>query len=288
MGTRLEMVLPGLDEEIADELFLKVKEKITGAENTLSIYRRDSEFARMNASAAENNFRLKPSTFKLIKDLVDYNTLTLGYFDPTLGVTKSDVFGSYSGDISTLIKIRMKDRLELSAEDHSIKYISPLVKFDSGAFGKGYALESLKMILLSYNIKNAFISFGDSSVMTLGKHPAGNCWKIGIRDLVNDDENAWVFELNEGSVSSSGNTNYNRVKLEAGHLVNPLNGHKSGKKGVVSVMGESAMIAEILSTALFIADSEKRTEIVHNFSQYKAIELVYNEDENYTEVKEIN
>lgn len=287
MGTRLEMIFPGLEEETADEVFLKLKERISDIENTLSIYRSESEFSLMNFQAYHTRFKLNQTTFSLLQDLLRYNKLTLGYFDPTLGIIKSDVYGHDAGKVSDLIKFRMEERLELIPEESSIKYKSALVKFDSGAFGKGYALESLKMILLSYKIENAFISFGDSSVMTIGKHPAGSCWKIGIRDLVKDDQNAWIFELNDGSVSTSGNTIHNSIKKNSGHLVNPLSGESVTLTGEVSVMGESAMITEILSTALFIAGRDKRTEILKNFSQYKAIELVYNEDKKITETKEI-
>ncbi|MGC9341462.1 MAG: FAD:protein FMN transferase [Bacteroidales bacterium] len=288
MGTRLEMVFPGLHEEMADAAFQKIRKTLNDEENVLSIYLENSEFALMNANAADAPFSLKPDTFKLIQELLKYNKDTFGCFDPVLGITKSEVYNHPGEDISNLLEIKMEDRFELDADELSIKFNSPFVKFDSGAFGKGYALESIKKILLSFKIRDAFISFGDSSVMTLGKHPAGDHWKVGIRDFVDEEKNAWVFELNNGSVSTSGNTTWNQMKTEKGHLVDPLSGKKKQDKSVVSVMGDSAMVTEIISTALFVAGKDKRKLILERFPQYTAVELVYNEDKLTTEINVMN
>ncbi len=287
MGTRLEMVLPGVDNEIADKIFEVIREDIDRHEKMLSIYIEDSEFSGINQNAGNAPHKVSSECFKLITSLITYHKLTNGCFDPTLGFVKNDLFEPEDEEIQLITKIDIHNRIGLDFDNHTVSFRIPGIKLDSGAFGKGYALDSLKKILLSYKINNAFISFGDSSVMTIGKHPAGEFWKIGIRDLADERSNAWIFEMNDGSVSTSGNTINNRRKNMGGHIFNPQNSSFEERQAVVSVKGPSAFETEILSTALFVANRDYRKEIMNNFPQYKAVELVYSVEENKTLVSEI-
>ena len=288
MGTRLELVLPEVGNEIADKIFEVVREILYEQERMLSVYIEDSEFSRINQNAQIGPWKVSEKCFDLISSLMKYYKLTRGWFDPTLGSINKDLFDSDDENIKVLPKTDIQERVELDYGDRTIAFKGTGIKLDSGAFGKGYALDSLKKVLLSYKIQNAFISFGDSSVMTLGKHPAGEFWKIGIRDLVDERSNAWTFELNDGCVSTSGNTLNNRSKTEEGHIINPYTGKFEDRRAVVSVKGPSALEAEILSTALFVAKDEERRGIMINFPQYLAVELVYSTAENKTLISNIN
>ncbi len=287
MGTRLEMVLPEVGNELADQIFELIRESLNEHEKMLSVYLEDSEFSRINQHAPFGPWKTSRQCFDLISSLMKYHKLTIGYFDPTLGMMKKDFFDSEDENILVFPKTDIQERLQLDYENQTISFKVTGIKLDSGAFGKGYALDSLKNLLLSYKIKNGFISFGDSSVMTLGKHPAGEFWKIGIRDLADDRSNAWTFEINDGCVSTSGNTLNNRSKTEEGHIFNPNTGEFEDRRAVISVMGSSALEAEILSTALFVAKPEERGEIMKNFPQYKAVELVYSTTEHKTLISKI-
>lgn len=287
MGTRLEMVLPEAGNETANQMFEVVREKLNEHEKMLSIYIEDSEFSRINQNAPIGPWKTSEECFNLISSLMKYSKLTRGYFDPGLGLMKKELFDNDNEEVQVIHKTDIRERIELNHDNRTIAFKAAGIKLDSGAFGKGYALDSLKKVLLSYNIKNAFISFGDSSVMTLGKHPAGDCWKIGIRDLVDERSNAWTFEINDGCVSTSGNTVNNRSKTEEGHIFNPDTGKFEDRRAVVSVRGTSALETEILSTALFVANNEERKEIMNNFPQYEAVELVYSEAENKTLISQI-
>ena len=288
MGTRLEVVFPGMDDEMADAVFNRISIRMKEDEKKLSIYHPDTLFSKINRQASQEAFQLDEPSFQLISDLMDYSRKTRGFFDPTLGILKKDLFGESETETETMLTMKAEERIVLNREDMTVKFQHPLVKLDPGGFGKGYGLENLKKILFSYKIKDAFISFGDSSVMTIGRHPAGDYWKIGIRNPLNDDENAWVFQMNEGSVSTSGNSRHNRSRTHKGHIYNPGKQRFETRKSLVSVQGPSALDAEVLSTALFVAGENERQLILENFPQYKAIEIVYLEDIEQTEIKELN
>jgi thiamine biosynthesis lipoprotein len=288
MGTRMEIVLPGADDDFADQVFYKIKQQLEEDEKMLSLYREDSEFSRINSNAAKAFCPVDEKCYQLLGQLLYFMQQTHGCFDPLLGLLKRQGPNIDQKINNELFGSDPTERMQLRLRDMSVMFSSPSVMIDSGGFGKGYALDNIKKLLKTFKIKNAFISFGDSSVLTLGNHPAGNCWKVGIRDLLDDSKNAWVFDLHEGSVSTSGNSFQNRSKSGQGHIFNPMTREYNLTISVVSVEGPGAMEAEILSTALFVADSHLKSEILDKFPQYKAVELVLSVSETETVVKELN
>lgn len=76
------------------------------------------------------------------------------------------------------------NNMELNEELSTIVFSSKNVKADFGCFGKGYALEKINNILGISPIKNAFVSFEESSITVKGKHPLGTNWQIAIKDFL--------------------------------------------------------------------------------------------------------
>ncbi len=268
MGTRLDILLPGTDEETGDLAVRNIRDEVERIENMLSIYREDSLFSRMNEQAAREPYRVDQEVFSIFSRMMDFNNRTLGYFDITLGSGRENDSGTPTGSV-------VNKGIFLDRENMAIGFTSPRVKIDSGAFGKGLALNSIKKILLQAKIYNAFISFGESSVLTMGHHPHGDHWKVGIRDLFREEKNIFIFDLNDGSVSTSGNTPNNEGKYPQGHIVHPGKGMRIGGYALVAVAGPDPLEAEVLSTALFPAIDTERMTILANFPEYRAVKVSY-------------
>lgn len=47
-------------------------------------------------------------------------------------------------------------------------------------FLKGYALEKIRELLQQYEIENALVNMGNSSVLALGHHPLADGWKVNF------------------------------------------------------------------------------------------------------------
>jgi hypothetical protein len=85
-----------------------------------------------------------------------------------------------------------------------VPFRNEVVQVDFGGFGKGYALERIRKLLLSHGILNAFISFGESSVLALGNHPHGTGWKAGVNHQMITGNSLFSFDLQNESLSTSG------------------------------------------------------------------------------------
>jgi thiamine biosynthesis lipoprotein len=147
-----------------------------------------------------------------------------------------------------------------------------------GGIGKGYALENIKRYCSENRITNALINFGDSSVTTIGTHPHGDYWPIGIQHAFTSGSSIHTFALRDASLSTSGNTPNNRIKFgDTGHILNPLTGKFQNETMTVSVVTTSPIEAEVLSTALFIASDKEKAEILNRFKPGEAIVISYNQ-----------
>ena len=135
---------------------------------------------------------------------------------------------------------------------------------DFDGFLKGYALRRIALILKAGKVKDAFINFGGTSMMALGKHPYGDCWTFTLENPETEDE-LKEFELRGECLSISGNTSeYN------GHIVNPIT-HKVFESEKLSVVkSKDPLEAEIMSMVLLIADDRQLKEMSYNFKGFES------------------
>lgn len=284
MGTRLEIVLPGVDEEQADMFVSLIRKELSRIESIINNYREDSIFSRINELAFEKLVKTDPETLELVSNLIEYHHKAREYFDFTLW--KLSAGKIRDEDKEEFISLDLDRKIVLDREDRAIRFLNRNVGLDSGSFGKGMALDSIKKIMNSNKIKNGFISFGGSSVLAQGNHPAGDHWPVGIRDFREENRNIHVFKMKDSILSTSGNNLNNRNRYPEGHIIDPRTGNKIDGLRQVSVYGESGLISEILSTALFIAPEEDIQSILENFEGYRAVIFSFGPGSDHTIIKE--
>jgi FAD:protein FMN transferase len=284
MGTRMDVIIPGVDEEKGNKVFRQISDELERMENLLSIYRDDSALSVLNRNAFNRSYIVEKELFSLISQLKGLSRECLGFFDPAFRISKNKNLGSEV--FHTISGLSGMDNIILDQENSSIKFLSEKTKIDSGGFGKGYALEKIKNILIEENIYSGFISFGESSVIGIGTHPFGDCWKVSIPDLFSE-KSVGIIELKDNSLSVSGNTPGNRNKYPEGHIADPRSGKLVQSIGIICTSGPSAFISEILSTALFAAGNNGQTDIIKNFPGYSARRIMYYNEDKIPEITEI-
>lgn len=140
-------------------------------------------------------------------------------------------------------------------------YLPEGMQLDLGAVGKGIALDHILTYLQGKDeITGAIISLG-GSILTYGRKPDGECWKVGIADPADTASNVGILTLEgEWFVSTSGD--YERyVELEGiryHHIIDPVTGYPadSGVAGV-TILAKDGFLSDALSTACFILGEEK-------------------------------
>lgn len=225
MGTRLEVLTVGVQREKMIPLWEKLRTKALGLDAMLNRFDPTSEVSILNHSD-------NPLELEMSEDLSEMVRLADGYYDKTNGL-----FDIVDGE----------------------------GKLDFGGFAKGYFLKKCEEILRSKGVDCAFVDFGSSSILGIGKHPYGDSWKVGVVDPYTRLQ-VREISLNDCSMSTSGN-----APSYSGHIRNPRTGESCGGRKLVTVLSDNPLDAEVLSTVLMIAGDEERGQILDHFPSSTAI-----------------
>ena len=126
---------------------------------------------------------------------------------------------------------------------------------DFGGFAKGYALKKIGVLLREAGVGSAFVDFGNSSILGIGRHPYGPCWRVSLPDPATGNALA-EFDLVDRALSVSGNT-----AAHTEHIVNPRTGLRDASRQIVAVVADDPLDAEVVSTAWMIAGEFDKLEV---------------------------
>lgn len=261
MGTRCILTSYAPDSQEGHQELERYIEILEGVEQELSTWRRDTVLGRLNAHPVGDEFALEPRLFELVRRLVYWRNYTLGHFDPAIGqlLHAWDLYGEGA--------IPSNDALEAARQSSGMEHIELLpdsrrvirrkdVLLDSGAFGKGEALD--RVFQRSPQNGRWLINLG-GQVMVHGRRPDGSCWPVSIAHPADRDQRTIPLDLCSGSIATSGGSerNIERDGERIGHILDPETGLPATFDGSVSVWADSASTADILSTALYVMGPDK-------------------------------
>lgn len=285
MGTRFNAVFPSLDMELEDIIFQKLRDEVYRVELLLSYFDQDSDVFKINNRTKNENINVNIELFRIIEICRQFYYLTGGSFDitmrPLVNFWRQQNSDFIDQEMLTEVKKTIGfQKIFMDSNNCTISFEDFNCELDFGGFGKGYALEKVKQILNENEIENAFINFGESSILALGKHPNGDCWKIGINNYLSPGQPVHSFEIIDGSVSTSSNFTIcddGRLK-ENINIINPKTCFPEKSFKTISVASASPIQSEILSTAFLSMEKEKIKSAINQFDSMSAVEILYNSD----------
>ena len=145
----------------------------------------------------------------------------------------------------------------------TVRFTKSGVRLDLGAIAKGYAADCLVDILRERGVKRASLSLG-GNVYVYGKKPGGSLWSVAIRDPSKPGQNAFMLKTRDATVVTSGAYErfFEQDGKTYGHILDPATGFpaQSGLESV-TIVSHNSMVADALSTSLFVLGMEKIPEI---------------------------
>ncbi|WAC49181.1 FAD:protein FMN transferase [Asticcacaulis sp. SL142] len=240
MNTRLSIVLPGVAEAQGLGLIRSIERYVDQQETLLSRFR-PGETYRLNHCAFDHAVDVSDALWAVLCACRNHNRRTHGLFDIAAG---------------GLGKVAFDDQRQ------TVRFLEAGMRFDFGGVGKGIALAGVRDWLESRGIVQAFLSFGDSSIVAMGEHPSGGAWSVGLAG-----GGEATFDLNDQALSISGQTDNRR------HIVDPRTGTWANGTHMVAVKSACPVEAEVLSTALFIASPKERQAILRNYDRTVAAHI---------------
>ncbi len=236
----------------------------------LSCFNPDSDISQINENAFSRPVEINNELLDILTECLKYSEMTQGAFDISLG--KFIDHWNEQAKVEDIKKLKGgtgTDKILIDRNNKTVRFTTPHVKINLGGYGKGYALQKVQDLLKADGVTSAFISFGESSVSCIGKHPHGDYWPVGIQNFYQKDKSIATINLLNQSVSTSGNMEVNN------HLMHPRTGIPRKEKMHISVKSSSAITAEVLSTALMLADDHQWEAIQEVFQEEEIIKIKY-------------
>ena len=130
-------------------------------------------------------------------------------------------------------------------------------------------MEKTRKLLQQYEVMDAVINMGNSSVLGFGHHPLADGWKVGFgQGAVLNGRKPQELLLQNECLTTSGNDSHERK-----HIINPRNGKPVEGKREVAVVTDNGAIGEVLSTGLFVADARQREILEAEFRPRLILDL---------------
>lgn len=280
MGSQLRLAAWTADEGAAAAAFAQAFREFDRLESLLSVWKPGSDVLRMNEAAGREPVAVSADTLAVLAAAAQASEWTGGKFDITFGAL-ADVW-KFDHDQDNVVPSRQAIDARLPFVDYRLVQIDRSAgtafirkagaRVHLGGIGKGYAVDRAAAILRERGFADFLIqSGGDMYVAGLND---GSPWKVAIADPRGQDGQTFAtLELSDGTFSTSGD--YERFFMKDGvryhHLLDPDIGQPARLSRSVTIVADSAMLADVLSTGVFILGPEAGMALIEKLPQVEAV-----------------
>lgn len=283
MGTQYQILLHNLavpDQGAKAALEHTISEKLRFLDKVVfSTYASDSELSRLNQIEAESFIGVSNELLTVLLQAREVYLQSSGAFDVTIKPLV-DLWGF--GDTNVLPDVPQREVIALAkaqlgmtaleinqqGDSGAVKKHKP-VFIDLSAIAKGYAVDQLGQLLETLGHNNYLVEIG-GEISSLGKHPDGRFWRIGI-ERPEAGQKLLFQQIRNGAeklaVATSGN--YQNFFIHEGqqysHIINPVTAWPiSSELRSVTVVASSAMTADAWATALHVSGLEEGIRLAND------------------------
>ncbi|MFH1562524.1 MAG: FAD:protein FMN transferase [Nitrospirota bacterium] len=277
MGTIAEIKIIADDPIIAEETIKRCFERVKKIEDEMSFQNSESELSCLNHN---RKMKVGKDLFYILEKSLAYAKLSNGAFDVTIGpLTELWGFSEDKRIIPSRAQIAQKavlvDYQQVKLNPRNKEVFLPIegMKIDLGGVAKGYAVEEAMEIIKTAGIKDALVNIG-RNIKVIGKNPSGKTWMIGLQHPRNEDEILSAFPLKgDMSVATSGDYEHFFIDKDRRyhHLLDPKSGYPTNLCISVTIITPSAMIADILSTAVFILGESAGMDLIEKLDTVEGV-----------------
>jgi FAD:protein FMN transferase len=277
LGALSELTLWHPDAAFAQRSILRVRREIERFEQIFSLYRRASEISRLNE--AGKLLKPSPELRQLIEESQRLGELSGGAFD----ISVQPLWRLYEAhfwsrsEIQPDIAARARDVAHAMVDFRQIESRAAAIGFGRAGMAitlngiaQGYISDAITDMLRNEGYESAVVDLGE--YRTIGRHPDGRPWRIGIRDGGHVGSIERVVDLEDMALAVSGG--YGTTFEASGqchHIFDPRTGASANRLVDVAVIGPRATAADGLATAICVAGEALAPTLLAAYPQTRAI-----------------
>lgn len=271
MGTIIEQKVAVSDLSEGKAVCQNVLALIKQLEQKMSYFIPESSISRLNSSNGEAAVKLDPDTFQVLQSACKYYKLSGGAFDVTVAPLTAvwrDCINRQSlpsEDVIQALLPAVSGAGVVLDEKSGLARIGRHQAVDLGGIGKGYAADMALKAYRDSGVTSAFINLG-GNVHTLGKKINGEPWMIGLQNPRSKRGDCIAaLAISGKSVVTSGDYEkyFERKGERFHHIIAPKTGRPANSDLMsATVLSESSMEADALSTAVFVSGLDRGMELI--------------------------
>jgi thiamine biosynthesis lipoprotein len=277
LGALSELSLWHPDAAFARRTITRVCREIERFEQIFSLYRPQSEISRLNE--AGKLLKPSPELRNLVEASQRLGELSGGAFDisvqPLWRVYEAHFWSRT--DIQPDIAARARDVAHAVVDFRQIESGAAAIGFARAGMAitlngiaQGYISDAIADMLRNEGFESAVVDLGE--YRTIGRHPDGRPWRVGIRDAQGVGSIDRMVDLEDMALAVSGG--YGTTFEASGrchHIFDPRTGASANSLVDVAVIGPRAMAADGLATAICVAGEAVAPTLLAAYPQTRAI-----------------
>ena len=241
----------------------------------------DSQISSLNSHAGDGAaVTLDQEVVELLSFAKSVSQLLPGCFDITIapvmdawGFTSETLHVPSSEALNHAMSLVDSQQLMVDEPSSAARLEQAGMEVDLGAVAKGFAAGRADAVLREEGVTSALLDLG-GNVTAIGSKPDGSTWQVAVKDPQNTSEALCVLSLEDQTASTSGG--YERYFEENGqiyhHIIDPETGYPADSGLLsVTVISSDHMLADALSTTLFVAGPEEALDFWRSREDFELV-----------------
>jgi len=279
LGAPASIQLFHTDEAQARTAIAAGLQELKRLETIFSVYRADSSISKLNREGVLEN---APDDFiVMLTRALSLAKISDGVYDPTIQpvwqtyfrhFTESspDPAGPSSADLAAALALVDWRAVEVDAGNRKVSFARTGMGLTLNSGAQGYITDRVTDVLRAHGFDRMLVDMGEPRA--LSAKPDGSAWRVGIANPADPSRAIVTLDVVDKCVSTSGG--YGTLFDAKGsftHLIDTRTGRTAPALLGVSVVADSGVVADGLSTAMLMAPAERRQHILRSAGGQKAI-----------------
>jgi len=291
MGTIVTVTVVGENARHCHHAIDAVFTEMRTIDRLMTVFDERSQVSSINSTAGKSSVVVDQRLIEVLDAYLHYNVLTGGRFDVTLGPLM-ELWGFRNGhrerppsdrEIQNALEATGSQVVTTDRAHSSIGLLKEGASLDLGGIAVGYSVDRAVRILRDHGIETGLIDHS-GDIYAMGSPPDADGWIIGIADPQRPERIITSLRIRDKALSTSGNYE-NFVVYEGnryGHIIDPETGRPSSRVLSMTIVSDSSLEADALSTGAFVMGVEKACDLVRSDRNFNLVAIV--EKEGHEEV----
>ena len=276
MGTFVSMTLFHPSRDKAQEAMGQAFKEIDRLTRLMSRFDDATAVGSLNSEGILKD--VPPELAQVILRALDYYRLSSGTFDisikPIVDLFKKNFVNGNNrppseNKLRKALGLVGADKIEM--QGRMIRFRRPGMGITLDGIAKGYIVDRASKVLSKHEVRDHLINAG-GDIRTMGTPGKKKQWTVAIQDPQKKRRYPDIIQISKGAIATSGNYEvyFDREKMFH-HIVDPRTGLSPELSTSVSVIAQTAMDADAMSTASFVMEPMQATSFIESLPKCECL-----------------